>query len=255
MLQVNWSILRPVLSLSEPTWVQKMTAYEMALRLGLSFVFGSVIGIERQWHHKTAGLKTNALVTVGACAFALIVSNELGQSVLLSQVAGGIVTGIGFIGGGVILRHGNSVQGVNSAATLWATASIGMGLGLGRYEIPILVFAIVLIIQFVLRWVSNYIDKYSGSTITPRTCGIQVVSDLSGIEQVRTLWSAYANRSEISTIDYRESQLDASQIKLEATFSITGKPGEGITELGQSLSRIPGVIHSECSLKSDIENN
>src|SRR5882724_1845489 len=232
-----------------------MTAYEIALRLGLSFIFGSVIGIERQWHHKTAGLKTNALVTVGACAFALIVSNELGQNILLSQVAGGIVTGIGFIGGGVILRHGNSVQGVNSAATLWATASIGMGLGLGRYVIPILVFAIVLIIQFVLRWVSNYIDKYSGSSITLRTCAVQVVTDLSGIEQVRSLWSQYANRSEISTIDYRESQLDASQIKLEATFSVTGKPGEGITELGQSFSRIPGVIHSECSLKSDIENN
>src|SRR5947209_43652 len=126
-----------------------MTAYEMALRLGLSFVFGSAIGIERQWYHKTAGLKTNALVAVGACAFALIVSNELGQNVLLSQVAGGIVTGIGFIGGGVILRHGNSVQGVNSAATLWATASIGMGLGLGRYEVSIFVFVLVMVIQFV----------------------------------------------------------------------------------------------------------
>jgi uncharacterized membrane protein YhiD involved in acid resistance len=232
-----------------------MTFYEIALRLGLSFVFGSLIGIERQWHHKTAGLKTNALVTVGACAFALLVSNELGQNILLSQVAGGIVTGIGFIGGGVILRHGNSVQGVNSAATLWATASIGMALGLGKYQIPILVFGIVLIIQFVLRWVSAYIDKYSGTSVMARTCGIQVVSDVGAIEQVRKFWSEYAKRDDIATIDYRESQLDASQIKVEATFSVTGKPGSGISDLGQSLSRIPGVTYSECSLKSDIDNN
>jgi len=232
-----------------------MTSYEMALRLGLSFVFGSVIGIERQWHHKTAGLKTNALVTVGACAFALIVSNELGQNILLSQVAGGIVTGIGFIGGGVILRHGNSVQGVNSAATLWATASIGMGLGLGRYEIPIFVFALVLVIQFLLKWASNYIDRHSGSSISPRSGGIQVISNLSAIEQVRKLWSQYASLVEISTIDYREQQLDASQIKLEATFSVAGKPGITITELGQSLSRVPGVSHSECSIKTEAESD
>src|SRR5882724_7245501 len=122
-----------------------MTSYEMALRLGLSFFFGCLIGIERQWHHKNAGLKTNTLVAVGACAFSLIAEYGFSPGTGLGQVAGGVVTGIGFIGGGVILRHGGSVQGINSAATLWATASVGLALGLGNYRLAILVFALVLV--------------------------------------------------------------------------------------------------------------
>ena len=67
-----------------------MSSYEITLRLGLSLVFGCVIGIERQWHHKNAGLKTNTFVSVGACAFSLIAGYGFGPGNVLAQVAGGV---------------------------------------------------------------------------------------------------------------------------------------------------------------------
>src|SRR5437879_944932 len=98
-----------------------MTDTELAARLLISLFFGALIGIERQWHHKNAGLKTNTLVAVGATAFALVSQHGFGPNSNPAQVAAGVVTGIGFIGGGVIMRRSGNVQGINTAATLWTT--------------------------------------------------------------------------------------------------------------------------------------
>ena len=95
-----------------------MNDAELILRILISFLFGALVGIERQWHHKNAGLKTNTLVAIGAAAFALVSQHGFGPNSNPTQVAAGVVTGIGFIGAGVIMRRGGSVQGINSAATL-----------------------------------------------------------------------------------------------------------------------------------------
>src|SRR3989442_14955643 len=102
-----------------------MTDTELVGRLLLSLLFGALVGIERQWHHKTAGLKTNTLVAVGAASFALVSAHGFGPNTNAAQIAAGGVTGIGFIGGGVISRRGGRVQGINSAATPGSTPSIG----------------------------------------------------------------------------------------------------------------------------------
>src|ERR1700742_2768455 len=108
---------------------------EIILRLSLSLVIGLIIGIERQWHHKNAGLKTNTLVAVGSTAFALIAQHGFGLNNNPSQIAAGVVTGIGFLGAGVIMRRGGSVQGINTAATLWATTGMGLAVGAGYYAL------------------------------------------------------------------------------------------------------------------------
>src|SRR5437868_61122 len=143
-----------------------MTDMELATRLLLSLLFGALIGIERQWHHKNAGLKTNTLVAVGAAAFALISQRGFGPNSNPAQVAAGVVTGIGFIGGGVIMRRAGNVQGINTAATLWATGSIGLATGQGYYRLAFFTFISVLIIQFAFRWLATWIDRRSGF-ITP----------------------------------------------------------------------------------------
>src|SRR5215831_13021146 len=107
-----------------------MSITEIFLRLLFSFICGTIVGLERQWRHKNAGLKTNTLVAVGATTFTIVAELGFGGA-YLPQVAAGVVTGIGFIGGGVIMKRGASVQGINSAATLWATASIGLAIGRG----------------------------------------------------------------------------------------------------------------------------
>ncbi|MGH9762653.1 MAG: MgtC/SapB family protein, partial [Blastocatellia bacterium] len=138
---------------------------ELALRLLISMLFGVLIGIERQWHHKNAGLKTNTLVAVGATAFAMMSAAGFGPNNNPAQVAAGVVTGIGFIGGGVIMRRGSSVQGINTAATLWATASMGLAIGIGYYKLGCFILVAVLSSQFFLRWGARIIDNRSGMVL------------------------------------------------------------------------------------------
>jgi putative Mg2+ transporter-C (MgtC) family protein len=113
--------------------------------LALSFGLSSLIGLEREWRQKAAGLRTHALVGVGAALFVLVskygFSDVLGSHVILdpSRVAAQIVTGVGFIGGGLIFTRGNAVQGLTTAAAIWVTAAIGMACGAG---LPILALAV-----------------------------------------------------------------------------------------------------------------
>lgn len=107
-------------------------------RLALSVVLGSVIGFERQWHQKMAGLRTNALVALGACGF-VVFSTMIGEGDP-TRVAAQVVTGIGFLGAGVILREGVNVHGLNTAATLWCSAMVGTFAG-GGFWIPSIVAA------------------------------------------------------------------------------------------------------------------
>jgi putative Mg2+ transporter-C (MgtC) family protein len=111
---------------------------ESIARLGLALVLGSTIGIERQWHQKMAGLRTNALVALGSCGF-VVFSSMVGEGDP-TRVAGQVVTGIGFLGAGVILREGINVHGLNTAATLWCSSMVGTFAG-GGYWIPSLVAA------------------------------------------------------------------------------------------------------------------
>jgi putative Mg2+ transporter-C (MgtC) family protein len=105
--------------------------------LALAFGLSSLIGLERQWHHKSAGLRTHTLVGLGAALFVIVskygFSNVLGRNVALdpSRVAAQVVTGIGFIGGGLIFVRGDAVRGLTTAAIVWMTAAIGMACGAG----------------------------------------------------------------------------------------------------------------------------
>jgi len=134
---------------------------DVALRLGLALVLGALVGIERQWHHKNAGLRTHTLVAVGSAAFTLVSLLGLGPTTSPMMIAAGVVTGIGFIGGGVIMHQGPTVQGLNTAATLWTVASIGLAAGAGYFAVSLLVFGAVLLIQFPLHGVERWIDRWS----------------------------------------------------------------------------------------------
>ncbi|HLY36759.1 MAG TPA: MgtC/SapB family protein [Candidatus Binatia bacterium] len=134
---------------------------ELVLRIVAAFVLGTLAGVERQWHHKHAGIRTHTLVAVGAASFTLV-SMALSGPTSSMVIAAGVVTGIGFIGGGVIMHQGAAVQGINTAATLWTTASIGLAAGAGYYELMLLVFAVLVVVQLPLAWVERWIDRRAG---------------------------------------------------------------------------------------------
>ena len=107
-----------------------MTWIDFAIRLFLAFILGAGIGIERQWLKSRAVLKTNVLVSLGAAMFVMMASMIPGDS-SPTRVAAQVVSGVGFLGAGVILREGASVRGINTAATLWCAAAIGSLVGSG----------------------------------------------------------------------------------------------------------------------------
>src|ERR1700761_8952601 len=107
-----------------------MNLSDIAIRLGVALLIGALIGFERQWRQRMAGLRTNALVSLGAAGFVVFSITIPGEG-SSTQVAAQIVSGIGFLGAGVILREGINVRGLNTAATLWCSAMVGAFAGSG----------------------------------------------------------------------------------------------------------------------------
>jgi putative Mg2+ transporter-C (MgtC) family protein len=109
----------------------ELTAVEFITRLGVAALLGIAIGFERQWRQRSAGLHTSSLVSVGAALFALL--DGIINAGDATRIVAGVVTGVGFIAGGVILRSGLNVTGLNTAATIWATAAVGALAGFGLW--------------------------------------------------------------------------------------------------------------------------
>jgi putative Mg2+ transporter-C (MgtC) family protein len=110
-----------------------MLWHHFAIRLGLALILGASIGAERQWRQRMAGLRTNALVAAGAGMFVMLTALTTRPSDDSFRIAGQVVSGIGFLGAGVILRNGLNISGLNTAATLWCSAAIGTLAGYGMY--------------------------------------------------------------------------------------------------------------------------
>ena len=126
-----------------------MDPYDIAFRLGAALLFGGIIGFERQWHQRMAGLRTNALVSLGAAGF-VVFSMAVGDS-SPTRVAAQVVSGIGFLGAGVILREGINIRGLNTAATLWCSAMVGTFAGGGQLVASVIAAAFVLLTNLFLR--------------------------------------------------------------------------------------------------------
>jgi uncharacterized membrane protein YhiD involved in acid resistance len=221
-----------------------MTDLEMIGRLLMSALLGTLVGIERQWRHKNAGLKTNALVSIGATAFGLIALGSFGPGGNPTQIAASVVTGIGFIGAGVIMHRGASVQGINTAATLWAAAGMGLAIGQGSYRLAIYIFCTVVIVQFSLRWATDYINRRSGLQPALTSYELSVRFAESSVETARKIWADFTAEGVLVTryAEARDHQVET----VEASFEL---PGDRVREadlLSQRFSQIPGMIQFRC---------
>ena len=136
-----------------------MLFYDYLARMGCAFVMGTLIGIERQYRQRNAGLRTNILVSVGAAAFTVLSCDMTIGNGDPSRVAAQIVSGIGFIGGGLILKDGFNVRGLNTAATIWCSAACGTLSGVGLYAEAAVLVACVLITHCLFRPLCTWIEK------------------------------------------------------------------------------------------------
>jgi uncharacterized membrane protein YhiD involved in acid resistance len=141
-----------------------MTWLEFSARLGLALLLGGVIGLERQWRQRGAGLRTNALVSTGAAMFVMLSVMTPGDS-SPTRIAAQVVSGIGFLGGGVIFREGLSVRGLDTAATLWCAAALGCLSGAGFLFQAFLGSLAILVSNILLRPLANKINRESVKTV------------------------------------------------------------------------------------------
>jgi putative Mg2+ transporter-C (MgtC) family protein len=135
-----------------------MAPREIAIRLGAALLLGAVIGFERQWRQRMAGLRTNALVSIGAAGFVVFSTTVSGDN-SPTRIAAQIVSGIGFLGAGVILREGVNIRGLNTAATLWCSAMVGTFAGAGQLTASALSGAFVVGTNLFLRPIVHLINK------------------------------------------------------------------------------------------------
>lgn len=141
-----------------------MPPLDLTLRLLLAAGLGAAIGLEREYRRKPAGLRTNILIALGSALFTML-SLRLGHDGgTIDRVSAQIVTGIGFLGGGAILRAGTSVHGMTTAATIWVNAAIGMAAGAGEATLATATTAITLVVLAVLPPLEDYFERRAGIT-------------------------------------------------------------------------------------------
>jgi len=133
-----------------------------ALRLLLAAVLGSLVGLEREIHRHPAGMRTHLLVSLGAAGFTVLSIGAFGQGgVDPSRVAAQIVTGIGFLGAGAILKEGANVRGLTTAASLWVIAAVGMAAGVGAWVTAVTITVITIVSLWPLRVISERFTKHT----------------------------------------------------------------------------------------------
>ncbi len=215
---------------------------EFILRLLTAFACGVAIGIERQMRQRTAGLRTITLVTCGACLFVtlgVLTGNGVGG---VTQIAAYVVSGVGFLGGGVIMRDKGAIQGINTAATLWCAAAVGVLAGSGHYLPAAAGTVVVLIVNTVLRSVSHAINATPVSNADLiREYQITVICRASEEIHVRTLLSnsMYAKPLSFQSLT-SEDVLDGDRvherIKVTATLKLHPKDQQKLEQIAARMS-------------------
>lgn len=127
------------------------------LKITFSVAAGAIIGSEREYKTKSAGFRTIILITLGSTIFTIL-SIALGGESEKARIASNIITGVGFIGAGVIFKEGAFVKGLTTAAVIWISAAIGMVIGFGNFELASFTLIIAMVVLMGFTWVQNYID-------------------------------------------------------------------------------------------------
>ena len=216
---------------------------DFVIRLLAAFACGIAIGLERQMRQRTAGLRTITLVASGACLFVTL-GVLTGNGTGVTQIASYVVSGVGFLGGGVIMRDKGSIQGINTAATLWCAAAVGVLCGAGHYGPALAGTAIVLITNTVLREVSRAINTAPVSAADlVRDYTLTVVCREEDEIHIRAALSNSMSSTPLSfqSLTSRDYENDPRRIEVTATLKLHPKDQPKLEHIASRLSMEKGV--------------
>lgn len=202
---------------------------EIAFRLILSFLIGTVLGIEREFRSKAAGLRTMIVICLGSTIFTEISLSIGGASP--DRIASTIITGIGFLGAGVIFKDGLTISGITTATTIWISAALGMAVGAGEYMIAVVSSIVVLIVLTLFEKVKMWIGEFH----QVRIYKITLIDNPSFIQSL----SAEAEKLTLRSRVERDMKNELEQILL---FEISGRR--------KKLDQINAFLKSNSSVKA-----
>jgi putative Mg2+ transporter-C (MgtC) family protein len=221
----------------------EITLYAAAFNLFTALACGAVIGSERQVRQRMAGLRTNALVALGAAGFVTfsgLFPNEISQT----RVAAQVVSGIGFLGAGIIFRDGFNVHGLNTAATLWCSAGVGMMAGAGAWDFALLLTALVVFVNLGLRPLVKWLKRHTMAGI-PLSRGYRVIVTVTEADEAGTRTLMLRTLSlvglHLSEIGFGPSE-DGRGLDLSATVTVEGVGEAALDQAVQRLAAEPGLL-------------
>ncbi|HIK46172.1 MAG TPA: MgtC/SapB family protein [Leptolyngbyaceae cyanobacterium M65_K2018_010] len=221
-----------------------MTWTEFTLRLLVAFMLGSALGLERQWRQRMAGLRTNTLVATGAALFVMLSVLTPGDS-SPTRIAAQVVSGIGFLGGGVILREGLTVRGLNTAATLWCAAAVGSLAGAGLLFQAGMGTGAVLVANLLLRPLGYRINQQPLRGTELELCyRCDVVCRTQDEAHIRALLLQAVGGSTLQLRSlYSEDREDTpDRVRVEAELVTQERNDAFLEQIVSRLSLEPGVI-------------
>ena len=221
-----------------------VTITQFEIRLLVALLLGTAIGFERQWRHKMAGVKTNALVSLGSALFILLGAKILGDSSGEARIAAQIVTGIGFLGAGAIMKEGFNVSGLNTAATIWCSGSVGCLAGLGFwYEASIGTF-FVIVSHLILKPVETKIENRTFSNTNTNyiryklmvKCALEVKNELR-----INLFKIIEKSNILKVYTYNVEYTESNKVSIDISLKSSEKADNLINEINDMLNSLPDI--------------
>ena len=227
---------------------------QAALNLGTAVALGAVIGFERQWRQRLAGLRTNTLVALGSASF-VVYESLFGAEPNMTRVAAQVVSGIGFLGAGIIFREGLNVRGLNTAATLWCSAAVGVLAGGGALPYAALAAGMVIVVNLLLRPLVQRINRQPLATAeAPSRFVVNVVSRGDGEAHVRALLLQGLTSGGIRLHRLDSSNIeDSDWVEVLAELSADRNSDSVLEQIVGRLSLEPSVTAARWSVETSIE--
>ena len=214
---------------------------DSAFSLFVAFTLGTLIGVERQYRQRSAGLRTNTLVAVGAAAFVDIAQRLAGDTEAV-RVISYVVSGIGFLGAGVIMKDGLNVRGLNTAATLWCSAAVGAAAGSDLVVEALLITAFVLAGNTLLLPVVTWIERRPvNATTTEARIEVRVTTDAVNLPKVRRHLIDRLQAAQYPVADIEVAEHGASTTEVTAVLVSTAVVATEIEAVIRELASHPSI--------------
>jgi putative Mg2+ transporter-C (MgtC) family protein len=221
-----------------------MPALELLVRVGLATLLGLAIGIERQWRSRMAGLQTMALVSMGSALYLILGAYAFHRDVDPTRVAAQIVTGVGFLGAGVIMKQGLSVTGLNTAATLWATASVGALAGAWAWREAVAGAAIIVAGNTFLHPLAERMDRLHsevGRDLPPVDYRVEGVCRREAADAIRaSLVAAVGGGFRLNSFSVRDTDAP-DEVRLRADVATAKRDDTQVEGAVRELAAQPTV--------------